>query len=126
MPKNEQKRSSRKYWRDLGYRRCYCGTMLVWDNPDHPAAGTIEHLVPHSRGGTLAIKNTLLVCKTCNESRSSVDWYVCIQTNKPPKSDWLIAKYEEALLHYLALGKQVSVKIPKHVKEIHKSRLTAA
>lgn len=125
MPKNDQKRSTRRHWQSLGYRRCYCGKLLNWEDPEHPDFATIEHLVPKSRGGTLAIKNSLLVCKRCNESRSSIDWYVWVETNKPPKSDWLIKKYDDALLHFLEMNKKVDVKIPDRVRQIYKSRLTA-
>lgn len=37
-----------------------------------PSTGTFEHLLPHSKGGTVELKNGLCVCGKCNNSRGNM------------------------------------------------------
>lgn len=61
-------------WYNLGQRRCHCcGVQLNWCG-DFKNSATIEHLVPKSQGGTLAIPNVLVVCGDCNKARKNKDY----------------------------------------------------
>lgn len=51
------------YLRD-GLGCCYCGAGV-----EEGASLTLDHLVPHSKGGTNAATNLVTACRTCNSAR---------------------------------------------------------
>jgi hypothetical protein len=44
---------------------CECGHVLEWPN------FTIDHIVPHSRGGRSSIENAALMCQSCNSAKGN-------------------------------------------------------
>ena len=59
-----------------GHQCTYCGKTL--NTALDPAANpTVDHIVPSSRGGTAALSNLVLACRSCNSSkgaRSITEW----------------------------------------------------
>lgn len=110
-----QKRNAIEHWYSLGQRRCYCGVQLVW-NQDQKNSATFEHLVPKSQGGTLALKNSLVICSDCNNNRGNADWIDWIVENNPPKAKWLLHKYNEAVQYYSQHNRKLKV---KHGNQVH-------
>ena len=94
----KRKKKIREYWYGLGYKRChYCCIQLNYTSGFRNSA-TIEHLVPHSMGGTLARKNCLVVCSTCNRRRQDTPLERFVRGL--PRECWLLQKYEEAKAYY--------------------------
>jgi hypothetical protein len=97
MATRQKKAVIRSY--KLGQRRCYCGTQLVYQ-PNQKNSATFEHLVPKSAGGTYHQFNCLIVCRRCNQARGNQCWITWIEKHSPPKKEWLIEKYMEAIRRY--------------------------
>jgi hypothetical protein len=90
----------------LVYNPCKSGT------PYPKNAATFEHLVPHSKGGTRAQINSLVICSGCNGDRRSKDWVEWIDMLQPPKKEWLLEKYNIAIAyHYSMKVKSKVVKV---------------
>lgn len=56
------------YLRD-GLACCYCG-----EGVEDGAKLTLDHLTPHSAGGSNAADNLVTACHRCNSSRGNRDW----------------------------------------------------
>ena len=56
------------YLRD-GLACCYCGSGI-----EDGAKLTLDHLLPHSLGGTNDATNLVTACHTCNSARGARDW----------------------------------------------------
>lgn len=56
------------YLRD-GLACCYCGASL-----EDGTRLTLDHLLPHSHGGSNKNANLVTACLTCNSSRGNRDW----------------------------------------------------
>jgi len=100
---------NKRKWFSLGQRRCYCGRQLVW-NPNLPNSATFEHLVPKSAGGTYHFFNSLLVCSDCNHRRGNTCWIKWINKLNPPKKEWLIQRYVDAVQEYRKMDRQVQIR----------------
>ena len=94
-----QRKNAREYWWSMGQRRCHCGRQLVWSGLGKNRA-TIEHIIPKSKGGTLALKNTLIVCRDCNQKRGTKDFTCWTAGSRFPKKEWLHKKHKEAIAYY--------------------------
>lgn len=105
---------ARTHWYGLGQRRCYCGVQLVWQQGQKNSA-TFEHIVPKSQGGTFALINSLIICRSCNEARGNTCWIDWITQNNPPKAKWLMKKYQDAVAHYASIDRKLSVKGNKQI-----------
>jgi len=57
------------YLRD-GLACCYCG-----EGVEDGAKLTLDHLAPHSHGGTNHESNLVTACHRCNSSRGNRDWH---------------------------------------------------
>jgi hypothetical protein len=56
----------RLLWNSEQQKRCRdCGKPLTWLN------FTVDHVKPHSKGGTTSIKNAALVCRSCNSRKGN-------------------------------------------------------
>src|SRR6185437_439241 len=74
------------------------GKPEAWNRDDHCpwcrgtiVEPTIEHVIPKSRGGTDAIRNTVWACRECNEARSNtpvIVWLVALSM-VPDRNPWL-------------------------------------
>lgn len=91
---------------NYGQRRCACCCVqMTWETESeidittHRTA-TLEHLVPASKGGGYQVKNILITCKKCNNSRGTEDWIHFVERNQFPKKEWLIQKYLESVDMY--------------------------
>jgi len=107
MPSKSQKAKIRAYAN--GQRRCYCGVQLNWTGR-HSNSATFEHLVPRSQGGTWAKENGMIVCSKCNEKRANRCWIKYVNETNPPKKEWLIQKYLEAVLHQHMKGYDLKIR----------------
>lgn len=87
-------------WYDNGQRRCHCCCVQLNWTGNYKNSATIEHMIPKSRGGTLEAINILIMCYRCNAARGNIDWIEWITTSKPPKAEWLIQKYLDAVQFY--------------------------
>ena len=95
MCKRKQKRKI--YFYSLRHTRChYCCVQLNYAQGFSNSA-TVEHIIPKSKGGTLRIENTLIVCKTCNAKRGDKDFLGFITGSRLPRQDWLKSKLDRAL-----------------------------
>lgn len=56
------------YLRD-GMACCYCGAAV-----EDGAQLTLDHLTPHSQGGSNSQENIVTACLKCNSSRGARDW----------------------------------------------------
>lgn len=43
----------------------YCGCLLAWEET------TLDHVVPHSKGGPTTAENTVLACGPCNTKKAN-------------------------------------------------------
>ena len=105
---------AKKHWYGLGQRRCYCGVQLNWA-PGYKNSATFEHIVPKSQGGTFALKNSLIICRSCNDARGNTCWIDWITQNNPPKAKWLMQKYQDAVAFYTNNNRTLSVKGNKNI-----------
>lgn len=67
----------------------YCGRELP------PNELTIDHVFPRSKGGDNDMNNIIMVCKSCNSSKSNMDlfeWYKEVRKEWPPLN---------VLIHYM-------------------------
>jgi 5-methylcytosine-specific restriction endonuclease McrA len=56
----------------MGYGECVkCKLKLQNNNPSRNDYGTIDHIVPLSRGGRDIIENMQLLCKVCNGNKGA-------------------------------------------------------
>lgn len=53
----------------------YCLEPMDMATPiqTHPRRGTLDHIVPRSRGGTNVLSNLVLACYNCNRSKADQD-----------------------------------------------------
>lgn len=49
-----------------GWKCCYCGAKLSL------RSGTVEHIVPQSKGGKNTLENTAIACKACNNIKGDL------------------------------------------------------
>ncbi len=74
---------SKSYWktwsnqiaeRDGSYTCAYCGAYLYEPSnaPATPFTGTIDHVIPRSKGGTTTLDNLVLACHSCNTNKSNM------------------------------------------------------
>lgn len=91
-------------WYTLGHKRCaYCCCQLVYQNGQKNSA-TVEHIIPKSQGGTYNIKNCLMACKLCNNTRGNTDFLFWVSKNNFPRKEWLAKKHVEATEFYTKKG----------------------
>ena len=62
------------YLRD-GLACCYCGASI-----ESGAALSLDHLLPHSHGGSNEATNLVTCCKRCNSARSNRDYREFVAT----------------------------------------------
>lgn len=48
-----------------------CGTLLNYRIGRTPASAEVDHIIPHSRGGTDTPDNVRIICRRCNQSRGN-------------------------------------------------------
>lgn len=90
-----KKRIKEKFY-SLGHSRChYCCRQLNYSSGFRNSA-TVEHIIPKSKGGTLALKNCLVVCAECNTKRADKDFIGFVTGSKFPRQGWLKSKHVEA------------------------------
>lgn len=107
----------------LGQRRCpLCGCQLVY-NHHQPNTASFEHLVPKSKGGTCASRNGIVVCRRCNAERGNMCWVRWIEKINPPKKEYLLAKYLDAVAFYEQQGREITVRNVSKIK-VHIENLT--
>ncbi len=62
----------KKTARDEGQETCpFCGVRLNWERGQRPNSAEVDHIVPHSQGGTDNVSNLRVVCRHCNQSRGN-------------------------------------------------------
>jgi len=62
----------RRNARREGVETCpICGTRLNWDRGQQPNSAEVDHIIPHSLGGSDHPTNLRIVCRTCNQSRGN-------------------------------------------------------
>lgn len=58
--------------RASGLTQCpTCHNTLNWDTGKQPNSAEVDHIVPHSRGGTDTPDNLRILCRRCNQSRGN-------------------------------------------------------
>lgn len=75
--KSRRKKSIRAWLYETHGGRCfYCRvqTSFHCSVVQKPTDGTIDHIIPHSRGGRINRKNTVWACRACNERRGAKDF----------------------------------------------------
>jgi hypothetical protein len=75
-------------------------------------------LIPKSNGGTDALKNGLVGCAGCNEARGNTCWVRWINKLNPPKKEYLINKYYEAIEFALGQGYDIHVRKTNGIKTL--------
>jgi 5-methylcytosine-specific restriction endonuclease McrA len=108
ISKNNRNRAAINRSYDMGQRRCYCGVQLSYQ-PGQPNSATFEHMVPKSQGGTRERFNGMVICFRCNNSRGNMCWLKWMKKNNPPKKEWLIQKYLNAVQEYQTRGKHLTI-----------------
>lgn len=86
LPAWQKREKFRQVW-DRGRGKCfYCECVC---SPRRPAAGyidprmgTIDHIIPRSRGGNNRLTNLVLACFECNNSRGNADAYAFMVIRK--------------------------------------------
>ena len=74
MAKNHQSAAKKLIQRD-GTRCHYCGVELVFSHPIHAKITyTVDHIQPVSKGGTDALENLVLACRSCNSTKRDKDY----------------------------------------------------
>jgi 5-methylcytosine-specific restriction endonuclease McrA len=89
------------YLRD-GLSCCYCGASV-----EGGAKLTLDHLIPHSKGGSNDQSNIITACFTCNSSRGSRSW----------------SKFAAKVAAYLNIDKAVIV---RHIRNCRSRKLDVA
>lgn len=55
-----------------GQTRCiYCPAILDYENRRAPNGAQVDHIIPHSRGGSDHPSNLIVCCRTCNISKGN-------------------------------------------------------
>ena len=55
--------------KEQGLTRCpLCGVHLDWAHSLRPNSPEVDHIVPHSKGGSDEIENCQTICRKCNQS----------------------------------------------------------
>ena len=53
--------------------RChYCGVQCHSRDPLRAGYGTVDHVVPKSKGGTGLMENLVLACRGCNQRKAAM------------------------------------------------------
>ena len=53
---------------EAGQTHCpICGTGLDWEYAGRPNSAEVDHIKPHSQGGTDTIDNTRIICRLDNQ-----------------------------------------------------------
>ena len=50
-----------------------CGQWLNWEVSRQPNSAEVDHIIPHSRGGSDRPDNARVWCRHCNQSRGNRD-----------------------------------------------------
>lgn len=48
-----------------------CTGLLNYDRPYQPNSAEVDHITPHSRGGSDNLDNLRVICRLCNQSRGA-------------------------------------------------------
>lgn len=55
-------------YRDRHLVNCpVCGVWLDWERSRRPNSPEVDHILPHSRGGTDTVGNARIICRRCNQ-----------------------------------------------------------
>jgi len=110
MSKGNKARTFIRHAYGLGQRRCpVCCVQLVYTANNRNSA-TFEHIVPKSKGGTRHRENGMMMCYACNNGRGTKCWIEWMNEVNPPKKEWLIQKYIDAIEFYKENQIEVKVK----------------
>lgn len=90
----------------LGQRRCpFTGLQLIYNRVETGIlmqnSATIEHIIPKSKGGTSHSTNVMTISHVANNKRGNTCWIKWIESFNPPKKDYLIERYLEAVLWHM-------------------------
>lgn len=96
----KKKLATKVKYHNLGHKRChYCCVQLNYAQGFDNSA-TIEHMIPKSKGGTLAQVNSLVACQKCNKRRGAKDFVGFVTGSRFPRQSWLLSKFRSAEAHY--------------------------
>ena len=48
-----------------------CTVPLNWEQGQQPNSAEVDHIIPHSLGGTDTAENLRVICRSCNQSRGN-------------------------------------------------------
>ncbi|MGP5098387.1 HNH endonuclease [Brachybacterium alimentarium] len=48
-----------------------CGVGLDYEYSKRPSSAEVDHVTPHSRGGTDTLDNTAVICRWCNQRKGN-------------------------------------------------------
>ena len=96
MSRQSKKQYIKDYWLKKNQRRCAYCCKLFSDKKLHDTP-TLERIIPGKNGGTYCLKNTLMVCYSCNQTRGHSEFFSFIE--KLPRKEWLEKKYFVAENH---------------------------
>ncbi|WP_370540789.1 HNH endonuclease [Brachybacterium sp. FME24] len=48
-----------------------CGVGLDYEYSKRPNSAEVDHVLPHSRGGTDTLDNTTVICRWCNQRKGN-------------------------------------------------------
>ena len=89
---------------NLGHKRChYCCRQLNYKS-GHKNSATVEHIIPKSKGGTLAQANTLVICSECNRKRGHKDFLSFVSGSRFPRLGWLKDRLKTAKEHSISIA----------------------
>ena len=54
-----------------GYKCHWCNNRMTFKRVNDPTFCTIDHVIPRSKGGSNKLRNLVLACKWCNNTRDS-------------------------------------------------------
>lgn len=98
--KTQRKILAKKRWYALGHTRCvYCCTQLNYARGFKNSA-SIEHIIPSAKGGSNRVSNILICCVSCNLKRRDMPFDEFVIKHKFPRQEWLLTKYDQALLDH--------------------------
>lgn len=97
-----------KYWYvEKGQRRCrFCGVQLTYKQGELRSA-EIDHIIPHSKNGTQAIINTIMICNRCNRAKADLGLTAFARKVDAPNIAWFAKKEMAAREHYASVGRRI-------------------